>query len=117
MTRRTRRFSKSGRIFGTPAKRYTKTCRRCRKRRCPRKVRNSAVFSIPDETVHRTKVADWLELEAIASPDGRIGFGTLVAASAMAEDQQPEDMADEDIQEDGLVLTVQSEIARRRKNM
>jgi hypothetical protein len=75
------------------------------------------VFSIPDETVHRTKVADWLELEAIGSPDGRVGFGTLVAASAMAEDQQPEDMADEDIKEDALVLSAQAEIARRRKNI
>jgi hypothetical protein len=75
------------------------------------------VLSIPDETVHRTKVADWLELEAVASADGRVGFGTLIAASAMAEDQPPEDMADEDIKEDGLVLSVQAEIARRRKNI
>jgi hypothetical protein len=75
------------------------------------------VFSIPDETVHRTKVADWLELKAIASPDGLVGFGTLIAASAMAEDEQPEDMADEDIKQDDLVLSAQGEISRRRNNI
>jgi hypothetical protein len=75
------------------------------------------VFSVPDDTVHRTKVADWLELEAISSPDGRVGFGTLISASALAEEEQPEDMADEDIKDDALVLSAQAEIARRLKNI
>ncbi len=71
----------------------------------------------PDETVHRTKVADWLELKAITSPDGRVGFGTLISASALSEDEQPQDMADEDIKEDALVLSAQAEITRRLKNI
>jgi hypothetical protein len=75
------------------------------------------VFAVPDDTVHRTKVADWLELEAISSPDGRVGFGTLIAATALAEEEQVEDMADEDIREDDLVLSAQDEIGRRHKNM
>ncbi len=75
------------------------------------------MLAVPDDTVHRTKIADWLELKAISSPDGRVGFGTLIAATALAEEEQPEDMADEDIREDDLVLSVQAEIARRRNNM
>ena len=75
------------------------------------------MFSIPDDTVHRTKIADWLELKAITSPDSRVGFGTLIAASALAEEEQAEDMADEDLREDSIVLSAQAEIARRRKNM
>ena len=75
------------------------------------------MFSVPDDTVHRSLIADWLELEAIASPDGRIGFGTLVSASALAEDHQPEDVADEDQADDDLVLRVQAEIARRLHNV
>lgn len=75
------------------------------------------MLSIPDETVHRTKIADWLELKAVASPDGRIGFGTLVSASAMAEDGQKKDIAEEDTAEDQFVLRVQDEIARRRANI
>jgi len=75
------------------------------------------VFAVPDVTVHRTKVADWLELKAISSPDGRVGFGTLIAAAALAEEEQSEDMADEDIKEDELVLSAQAEIARREKNV
>jgi hypothetical protein len=75
------------------------------------------VFAVPDDTVHRTKVADWLELEAICSPDGRVGFGTLVSATALAEEEQAEDMADEDIKADDLVLSAQAEIARRLRNV
>jgi hypothetical protein len=75
------------------------------------------VFAVPDDTVHRTKIADWLELKAISSPDGRLGFGTLISATALAEEEQVEDMADEDIREDDLVLLAQAEISRRRKNM
>jgi hypothetical protein len=75
------------------------------------------VLAVPDDTVHRTKVADWLELKAIASPDGRVGFGTLISATALSEEEQPEDMADEDIKEDALVLSAQAEITRRRKNI
>ena len=75
------------------------------------------MFAVPDDTVHRTKVADWLELEAICSPDGRVGFGTLVSATALAEEEQAEDMADEDIKADDLVLSAQAEIARRLRNV
>jgi hypothetical protein len=75
------------------------------------------VFAVPDETVHRTKIADWLEFKAIASPDGRVAFGTLVSATALTENEQKEDIADEDVDEDQLVLCVQGEIARRWKNV
>lgn len=75
------------------------------------------MFAVPDETTHRTKIADWMELEALAAPDGRIGFSTLVSATAMTENEQKEDIADEDIEEDRLVLSAQGEIARRRNNM
>jgi len=75
------------------------------------------VLAVPDETVHRTKVADWLELKALSSPDGRVGFGTLVAATALANDEQMEDIGDEDQADEQLVLGVQGEIARRLKNI
>jgi hypothetical protein len=75
------------------------------------------VFAVPDETMHRSKVADWLEFEALASPDGRIGFGTLISATALTENEQKDDAADEDINEDRLVLRAQGEIARRSKSV
>ena len=71
------------------------------------------MLAIPDRTVHRTKLADWLELNALGSPDGWIGFGTLISAAALSEDEQSEDIADEDIWQDRLVLSVQGEIERR----
>lgn len=75
------------------------------------------MLSVPDETAHRTKVTDWLEFKAIASPDGRVGFGTLTSATALMENAQEQDIGDEDIQEEGLVLCVQTEIERRRSNI
>lgn len=75
------------------------------------------MLAVPDDTVHRTKIADWLELKAISSPDGRVGFGTLISATALSEEEQPQDMADEDIKEDALVLSAQGEILRRLKNI
>ncbi len=75
------------------------------------------MLAVPDQTIHRTKVADWLELRAVSSPDGRIGFETLVSATALTENEQKEDIADEDIEEDQLVLYAQEEIARRSKNI
>ena len=75
------------------------------------------MFSIPDATEPRAKLADWLELKAISSPDGRVGFSTLVSASALAEEQQAQDIADEDIRDDNLVLSAQEEIERRRSTI
>lgn len=75
------------------------------------------MLAIPDETVHRTKITDWLELKAIASPDGRVGFGTLVSATAMGENEQQPDIGDEDAEEEGLVLCIQTEITRRLDNI
>lgn len=75
------------------------------------------MFAIPDETTPRTKVADWLELKAISSPDGRIGFSTLVSATALTENEQEENIADYDFEKDQLVLSAQGEIARRQKNI
>ena len=60
-------------------------------------------------------LADWVELNALHSPDGRIGFGTLVSASDMATEEQDEDIADEDVRQDDLVVSVQAEINERRK--
>jgi hypothetical protein len=75
------------------------------------------VFAVPDETTHRTKIADWMELEALVAPDGRIPFGTLVSATALTENEQKDDIAEEDMDEDRLVLRAQGEIARRRDTM
>jgi hypothetical protein len=75
------------------------------------------VLAVPDGSVHRTKIADWLELKALSSPDGRVGFDTLVSASAVAENEQEENIGEEDVEEDELVLRVQAEIARRRDNV
>jgi hypothetical protein len=69
------------------------------------------VLAIPDEKDHRVKFADWMELKAIAT--GRVGFGTLVSAAVLTEDEQNEDIADQDAEEDGLVESVQEEIKRR----
>ena len=75
------------------------------------------MLTVPDESAHITKIADWLELKAISAPDGRVGFGTLISATALTENEQKENIADEDIEEDRLVLSAQSEIARRSKNV
>lgn len=75
------------------------------------------MLAVPDESAPRTKIADWLELKAISSPDGRVGFGTLISATALTENEQEENIADEDMEEDRLVLAAQTEIARRLKNI
>ena len=75
------------------------------------------MLAVPDETVHRTKIADWLELKALSSPNGRVAFGTLVAATAVGADEQQEDIGDQDQAEDQFVLGVQVEIERRLKNI
>jgi hypothetical protein len=75
------------------------------------------VLAVPDETVHRTKIADWVELKAIASPDGRVGFSTLVSATAIGENEQDQDILDADTGDDQLVLCVQEEIQRRQDNI
>jgi hypothetical protein len=75
------------------------------------------VLAAPDESCHRTKVADWLELKAIASPDGRVGFSKLLSASELSEDEQSGDIGDEDAEEDRLVLDAQEEIIRRRESV
>ena len=75
------------------------------------------MLAVPDGSVHRTKIADWLELKALSAADGLIGFGTLVSATALAENEQEENIGDEDVEEDELVLCVQAEITRRRNNV
>jgi len=75
------------------------------------------VLAVPDESVHRTKITDWLELKAISSPDGRVGFGTLTSATALTENAQEENIGDEDSEEEELVLCVQGEINRRLYNV
>jgi hypothetical protein len=73
------------------------------------------VLSIPDRNSHKTKLADWLELSCVCAPDGRIGFGTLVSASDMSRDEQPEDITEDDLWEDDLVISAQEEIDNRLK--
>lgn len=73
------------------------------------------MFAIPDRTAHVTKFADWLEFGAIQSPNGRIGFSTLVSASDISTEEQSEDISDEEIWEDELVLAAQNEIIARAK--
>lgn len=75
------------------------------------------MLALPDESVHKTKFADWLELKAISSPDGRVGFGTLISAAALSENEQNENILDESTAEDRLVLSVQGEIARRSNHI
>ena len=75
------------------------------------------MLAVPDPSIHRTKKADWLELKALSSADGLIGFETLISATARAEDEQAENIGDEDVEEDELVLCVQAEIARRASNI
>jgi hypothetical protein len=72
------------------------------------------MLAIPDSTVHVTKLADWLELNALSSPDGQLGFGTLTSASDMSKEEQPDDIADEDTADESLVLSAQAEIRHRR---
>ena len=71
------------------------------------------MLAVPDERDHRAKFADWLELKAIASPDARIGFGTLISAAALTENDQDDNIGDQDAEEDRLVQAAQGEIERR----
>lgn len=75
------------------------------------------MLAVPDESCHRSKIADWLELKAISSPDGRVGFGTLISATALTENEQEENIGDEDAEEDQLVLDAQAEISRRLESV
>lgn len=75
------------------------------------------MLAVPDQSSTVSKVADWLELKAVSSPDGRVGFGTLISGVAMSENEQENNIADEDAQDDRLVLEAQNEIARRLKNV
>ena len=75
------------------------------------------MLAVPDASVHRTKLADWVELKAIASADRRVAFSTLVSASALAEENQEANIGDESTAEEGLVLCVQTEITRRLENI
>jgi hypothetical protein len=73
------------------------------------------MLAIPDATAHVTKLADWLELNAISSPDGQLGFSALVSASDLSKEGQPQDIADDDTHDETLVLSAQAEIRRRRE--
>ncbi len=75
------------------------------------------MLAVPDESDHRAKFADWLELKAISSPDARVGFGTLISAAALTENEQDDNIADQDAEEDRLVQAAQEEIERRLKSV
>jgi hypothetical protein len=81
------------------------------------KGKKSRMLAIPDASVPRTKLTDWLEIKAIASADGRVGFGTLTSATALVRDEQETNIGDENAAEEALVLCVQTEIARRLENI
>ncbi len=71
------------------------------------------MLAVPDEKDHRAKFADWLELKAISSADARVGFGTLISAAVLTENDQDENIGDQDAEEDRLVLAAQAEVERR----
>lgn len=73
------------------------------------------MLSLPDSTEHATNLADWIELSALLARDGRIGFSSLVSAADLAIDEQEKDIADEDAQQENLVISVQAVIDERRK--
>jgi hypothetical protein len=56
-----------------------------------------------------------MELTAISA--GRVGFGTLISAAALTENEQNDDIADQDAEEDSLVESVQEELRRRRESV
>ena len=64
-----------------------------------------------------TKFADWLEFGSIQSPNGRIGFSTLVSAADISTEEQSDDISDEEIWEDELVLSVQNEINAKLRQL
>jgi hypothetical protein len=72
------------------------------------------MFSLPDEDSHPTKFADWLELSALCSPSGRVGISELVSGTDLEENEEAEDWSDDDIRQDDMVSSTQSEIADRR---
>jgi hypothetical protein len=53
------------------------------------------------------EAADWLELSALRSPDGRIGFSTLVSATDLSSEEPPADIAEEDAWQEILILSAQ----------
>jgi hypothetical protein len=72
------------------------------------------MLAIPDKTVSLTKLADWVELCALSSPDGIFLFGSLVSALDLSKEDQLEDIAEDDTLDETLVLSAQAEIRRRR---
>lgn len=72
------------------------------------------MLAIPDRAAHVTKLADWVELTTVRSPDGLIGFSTLASAYALSEEEQPHDIGEEDADGEALLIAVQHEIESRR---
>ena len=75
------------------------------------------MFSIPDRTAHVTMLADWLELNCLRAPDGRVGFGTLISAADLSTEGQFEQISDEDAWQEDLVVSVQIKIDNRRNTV
>lgn len=73
------------------------------------------MFSLPDEDSHPTKFADWLELSALCSPNGRVGISELVSGTDLGENEESEDWSDDDVRQDHIVISTQSEIEDRRR--
>lgn len=71
------------------------------------------MLAVPDATAHITKIADWLELTALSSSNGRVGFGTLTAAMGLSAEGQSEDIEEEDLSNEALVLSAQNELTWR----
>lgn len=75
------------------------------------------MLAAPEISTHRSQLADWLELKAIAAPGGRVGLNTLLSAVALGEDEHSSDIAEEDRVEDQFLQRVQDELERRRKSV
>ncbi len=73
------------------------------------------MLAVPDRSAHVTKLADWVELSAVRSHDGRIGFSTLISSYALSEEEQSDDIGKQDADDEALLIAVQHEIESRRK--
>jgi hypothetical protein len=60
-------------------------------------------------------LADWVELSAVRSRDGRIGFSTLLSSYTFSEEEQSDDIGTQDADDEALQIAVQHEIESRRK--
>lgn len=73
------------------------------------------MISAPSTEDHPTVLADWLELQAIASPNACALMLTLNDVSDITQDEEAEDIADFDAAMEAIVSRVTTEIEARQK--